>query len=255
LGARAISAAESVQKLLQEAAQSSLVPIVLLDGNEADAKRLATSFPDIKLIVYRSPSDPPRQPVTVGSTLLVTPGEFGKSVVTLTFDGARFAAYQVVPLSPSFADDPQVTRFYRSYLRAVDKAGFLDETIRKPSRAFAGSAKCASCHKAAYQSWAHSKHAMGLKSLEADGHGRDPDCVSCHVVGLGFTTGFRSRKKTPDLAAVGCESCHGPSALHVAKPRTYRLAKAGLKMCAECHQPDRSPGFNSLTYWQRIKHR
>ena len=254
LGTRPISTGDAVRKLLIGASQSAQVPVVLLDGGEAEAKGLAEQFPAIKLIVYRSNSDPPHQPITVGETVLVTPGEFGKSVVTLTFDGKAFAAYQVVPLGPSYADDAQISRFYQAYLRSVARAGFLDQTPRKPSKPLAGSAKCASCHKNSFQIWAHTKHAVGLKSLEIEGHDRDPDCVSCHVVGLNLVGGFRSRAKTPDLASVGCESCHGPAASHVANPRRIKLPKVGTQMCLDCHRADRSPGFNPLTKWKQIAH-
>lgn len=254
MSTKPVSVGAAVNKLVAEAKASSLSPVVLLDGGKADAESLATTYPAIKLIVYRSTSESPRNLERVDSTLLVTPGQFGKSVLTLSFDGQKFDAYQVVHLAPDYEDDPQISRFYRAYLRMVDRAGFIDEGYRAPSSSFAGSEACQNCHASDYRIWKGTKHALGLKSLENEGHARDPDCVSCHVVGLGFQHGFVSRAITPGLASVGCESCHGPAKSHVLNPRRNKLTKAGTSSCGRCHNPERSPQFNSLTYWSRIKH-
>jgi hypothetical protein len=255
LGSHPVAMEEAVHRLVNDATEGSLVPVLLLDGSESDASAIAVQFPALKLVIYRSYSDSPQKPIKVGRTLLVTPGPYGKSVVTLSFDGENFAEYQVVRLGPEYADDPQVGRFIGEYLRKVDKAGFIDRVARRPSAAFAGSRTCGLCHEKDFAIWKHSKHAVGLKSLEDQGHARDPDCVSCHVVGLDFVGGFRSRAKTPDLAAVGCESCHGPGAHHSQNPQTHVMPKVGMRKCLPCHAPDRSPKFNSLTYWTQILHR
>ncbi len=157
-------------------------------------------------------------------------------------------------LGPAFADDPQVSGFYREYLSQVDKSGFLEKEPRHPSGPFAGSEACGSCHKADLKIWQHSKHARAFASLEAQGHAHDPDCVSCHVVGLSSKGGFRSRVLTPNLCDVGCESCHGPSALHARNPKQVRLPKVGIDMCTSCHTSEQSPNFKASSYWQHIQH-
>jgi len=255
LNTQAIKPDEAIKRLLSDAADQSVAPVLLLDGDEGDAVLIARKYPALRLIVYRSTSNPPQGLTRIDQTALVTPGEYGKSVVRLSFDGKEFQSYQVVPLDPSYKDDPQVSRFFRSYLKAVDRAGFLNEIPRHPSEPFAGSATCGKCHVKDFLKWEQTKHAGGLATLEVDGHGRDPDCVECHVVGLKSRGGFQSRETTPDLASVGCESCHGPGARHSRSPAVVRMPKVGTAMCVNCHNAERSPGFNSLTKWDLIFHR
>jgi len=255
LGTRAISGDAPISSLIRDAKEEELVPVLLLDGTQNDAESTARKFPDLKLIVYRSSSESPLRPLRVGQTLLVTPGQFGKKVVSLSFDGKAFSDYQVVALGPDLVDDRDVSKLYKSYLHRVDQAGFLDRIVRKPSGAFAGTTACGQCHISSLRAWKNSTHALALANLEAQGHGRDPDCVTCHVVGLNLQGGYRSRLKTPDMANVGCESCHGSGARHSQKPLSIKMSKVGTVMCAKCHNPDQSPGFNPITFWGRIKHR
>jgi hypothetical protein len=254
LHAQATDTDEAVSKLLSEAKQLELTPILLLDGNEEEAKTLATKHQDLRMIVYRSPNTSPDAAETVGRTILVTPGEGGKTIVRTLYDGANFSAYQVLPLGPDVTDNVDVARFYKDYLRRVDARNFLATTARHPSNPFAGSKACESCHKQAYDTWVHSKHATAYRSLETKGHGKDPDCVSCHVVGLQNISGFRSRAQTPDLADVGCESCHGPGKLHVKNPRGAKMGTSQLSSCITCHTSEQSPNFKPLIYWPKIKH-
>ena len=255
LGRTPIATEEAIQQVVSEARDRSEEPVLLVNGNEQYATKIATEHPELKLIVFRSTSDIPNKPVRVGQSLLVTPGEFGKSVVELTFDGHDFTEYQAVALEPSIVDDPDVEKMYKTYLSDVDKQGFIDKTPRHKTAAFAGTLTCAKCHTTDYKIWQHTKHAQAFSDLEKVNHQRDPDCVSCHVIGLDSTAGFRSRKATPDLANVGCESCHGAGASHSRSPRTIKMKKIGTAFCGSCHTPDQSPNFIPLTGWRVIQHR
>src|SRR5262249_50799959 len=44
-----------------------------------------------------------------------------------------------------------------------------------------------------------------------------------HVVGLHHKTGYENQEKTPQLAHVGCESCHGPGSGHAASEKNPSL--------------------------------
>jgi hypothetical protein len=149
---------------------------------------------------------------------------------------------------------PHSSQIYSRYLNEVSTEGLLKDFPRVASQAFAGSAKCISCHESEGKIWKESRHADALASLEKDGHGDDPECVSCHVVGLDKSEGFRDRKTTPDLANVGCESCHGAGAAHASGPAKLPMAKVGETSCAPCHVPDHSPGFSFSEYWKKIAH-
>ena len=90
---------------------------------------------------------------------------------------------------------------------------------------FEGRQKCSSCHKSQAKSWRDTAHAKAMDSLKAGERkeakvkaGLDPDkdytkdenCVGCHVDGWGQKGGYTIDRPRRQVAAVGCESCHGP---------------------------------------------
>jgi len=251
LGREVLESSDAVATLLEKAKAKQQSAILMIDGGLVDAKRFATDFPQLRLIAYRTSGEPASS--KVGHVWLVSPGDHGKylSKVTLSAGAAKVDS---IALTPEFDDDPKVDRVYRNYLKLVDAADLLAKVRRSPSEAFAGSAECIKCHAEAGKVWEESEHAHALTTLETDGHGRDPECVPCHVVGLDKKGGFESSARTPQLSHVGCESCHGPGAAHSAAPATVRLPKVGANSCTPCHKPDHSPGFDFATYWARIKH-
>ncbi len=244
----------AVTELIEEADRRGRHAAVLFNGSLSEARTLAETFPQLALIVYRSQGDPPITAEKIGNTVVVTPGDKGRSIVRLSFGKGGLTAYAPVGLGPEYPDDPEVSRFYASYLQRVEGANLLDRAPRTPGPDYAGNKACGSCHATAYNVWKGSEHAHALATLEKDGHGRDPDCVGCHVVGLEHEKGFTSRENTPDLTDVGCESCHGGGKAHAIAPKLNPMPIVGAKSCAPCHTPNQSPNFSFLTYWAKIKH-
>jgi hypothetical protein len=255
LGVPTVATADAVNTLVTAAALRQKTAVLMLDGPRKEAAEIAREFPSLGAIVYRRSGWPTDQAERVGKVLLLSPGEHGKAIVRVNFDGRSFSGYTVSRLGPQYGDDPTITRYYRTYLGRVDAAHLLDQVPRSPSPEFAGSRACATCHAEATNVWLKSGHAHALATLEKDGHGRDPDCVSCHVTGLTKEGGFKSRLETPDFAFVGCESCHGPAAAHAKDPKASPLSHLGDKVCTTCHTPEQSPRFDFLTYWKKIAHK
>ena len=255
--------ATAARRLVAEAEERSLAPILLFDGDRDAARALAREVPALRLVTYRASSRPASTLEREGACALATPGERGKAVVSLSWRGGAFVATTVRALGPEIPDDPGAKALYDAYLRQVTREDLLRDAphVAATSLArFAGSARCASCHAEAARVWAASGHARALSTLEREGHGRDPECVPCHVVGVAEDAArpprmaFRSRAATPALANVGCESCHGAGASHAAAPRRFRLPKAEGKACLPCHSPENSPEFDFARYWPRIRH-
>jgi len=242
-----------IAALLTEAKAQGKTPILMLDGSRQEAKDLAAQNPELAMIIFRSTGDPPAQPDRQGSTLLVTPGERGKHVIRFSFDKS-FSGYSVVKLGPDVSDDATVARAYDRYLTRVTGQKLLERIPRSPGPAFAGTKTCGSCHQEALKVWNKSAHSHALETLEKDKHDRDPDCVSCHVVGLSSEVGFKNRTLTPDLADVGCESCHGPGKAHSEDPAT-KMGKVGQASCLPCHKPENSPKFDFESYWAKVIHK
>lgn len=255
LGEVAVPLDTAVRKFVDAAKAAQRTPVLMLDGDRAAAVGLAERFPDLALVQYKSVGRPPDKLERIGRTVLATPGDGGKSIVRLVWRNGKFESYVPIELAPSYKDDPDAARIYKTYLRRVSGEKLLEALARPSKDKYVGSTACLSCHKDAAKVWQHSKHAIALKTLEHEGHERDPDCVSCHVVGLDSIYGFKSRGLTPTMASVGCESCHGAGADHAAKPKLYHLPKVGEKSCKPCHTPENSPRFVFSTYWAKIKHK
>ncbi len=90
---------------------------------------------------------------------------------------------------------------------------------------YIGAKKCKACHIKQYKAWEKTTMASsfenlkaGVKADEKTKAGLDPakdytadaKCLACHTIGYGKPGGFENMEKTPKLANVGCEACHGP---------------------------------------------
>lgn len=122
-----------------------------------------------------------------------------------------------------------------------------DPGQEKPTR-YAGSAACARCHPAEAAFFATTKHARALDALAMPGRPRrdgDPTCVGCHTTGFMLPGGTWSVAIAVDkLKNVGCESCHGPSLVHIslADRKTTTHRQVPETVCRGCHTPDQTNG-------------
>ena len=253
LGTTVANLHDAVQDLVSEAGLTGKRPVLMVSGTEEKAKEIAKEFTDLALVVYSSTGDPQPKAIAIDKTTLVSPGDRGRNLVSIGYDG-KFDSYRVTKLNPEIEDSKEVSEIFASYLERVDSANLIDQWIRIQTPSYSGNAKCGSCHGAADKIWKDSKHHHALETLEKVGQARDPDCLVCHVVGLSSSEGFRTRAKTPDLTDVGCESCHGPGEEHSVQPLLKKMAKVGEKSCAPCHTAENSPNFDFKTYWAKIKH-
>jgi len=121
---------------------------------------------------------------------------------------------------------------------------------------YVGSAACKSCHEPEFATWAASPHARAGRTLVSEGEAGNPSCLPCHTTGFEQAGGFpgeASLDAQPDLARVGCESCHGPGGEHVKEnaARFGDILSLGdkcdscviLQICGSCHDEAKDPGF------------
>ncbi|MEQ1822344.1 MAG: cytochrome c family protein [Fimbriimonadaceae bacterium] len=249
-----IPLSSAVEGALATAKELNKRSILLLDGPIKTAETLARTYPEIYMIVFRSTGAAASEPGRVGSTWLVSPGEKAKQLIQVTGTAKTASKYSVIKLGPEVQDDEAAGRAYGRYLDRIVDEKLFERIPRGKTAEYVGSKACASCHAGAYEKWKQTGHAHALKTLELDRHDRDPDCVSCHVVGMESLSGFMNREKTPELADVGCESCHGAGQKHSADPKAYPFQKLGETACATCHTPDTSPNFDFKTYWEKVIH-
>ncbi len=126
----------------------------------------------------------------------------------------------------------------------------VSQPVAQAQDKYVGSKNCAGCHQHEYEnfteyskkphSWEHiQKMEPKLTKQEFQ------RCFDCHTTGHG-RGGFVSYEKTPELANVGCETCHGPGGEHVRSGGDPSLIKSDItqKDCKRCHNSERVEDFN-----------
>jgi predicted CXXCH cytochrome family protein len=140
-------------------------------------------------------------------------------------------------------------------LKIIAQRGAIRTDLLPTAARHVGSDACRSCHAKEYESWAAGPHAHALAPLETRHLAGNANCQKCHTTGFGRTGGFSpgaSTSEHPDLARVGCESCHGPGGDHVnAANKIGTIVSLGdkcdscviLQICGSCHDDANDPGF------------
>lgn len=269
------------QRGLAGAAPETLRVLLLHVGDIAARKLVAGLEPKPDLVLCFDPAytDPPAHPELVDGVPFVYPGIRGRNLVLVSLarlpSGPR-AGTEVIPLAgsrtvPGGGGDPDVKQALRQHRLQVQQDGVLAKLANQRPTAtgaeYVGTARCGGCHPTAQTAWQQSKHAHAWQTLvdaEADPKRYGwpvtayPDCVGCHVVGYGERSGFVGFDRTPDLAAVGCESCHGPGSAHANSGGQVALGKVGggqaSVLCARCHDYEQSPDFLYGDRWPKIEH-
>ena len=227
--------------------------VVLVAGSLEVAKR-AAKIGGPGLYIYSQQGDPPRTPIVEAGATFVTVGDHCRYVGRIELRDGKWTGFSLIELGPEQAGDEQAVSAYRSYLRRVAEENLLAGVPKtKGGASFVGSEACRSCHEKEFKTWEGSLHAEAYKTLQKTGNDRDPECVGCHVVALDHETGFSSVEKSPVMASVGCESCHGAGSKHIASP-FEAYGKAGEQSCLPCHTTSNSPKFSFAEYWDKIKH-
>ena len=121
---------------------------------------------------------------------------------------------------------------------------------------YTGSQACQECHEEEFATWSEQPHAAAVAKLEAPTETENAECLRCHTTAFGKPGGFPadgSPALHPDLAVVGCESCHGPGSVHSEPegPKFGNIIALGdkcdscviLQICGSCHDEANDPGF------------
>lgn len=248
--------------LLPDLKKKAAFIILLFHGKEAQAEELAKLFPAIDVIISGNKAEEPIEtPIKVGKTLILTTGQEGKYLgrIDLSLDQSgkvKDAQLQVTALSEKIPDSPRIASLLETYHDIVKNEGLLEKEKREePSRGgvYKGSKSCRMCHKETFKIWEGNPHARAYETLIKKNRQFNPECVRCHTVGFGFLTGFINQEKTPHLAGVGCESCHGVGSNHIQNPQPgYGQVKEAD--CRTCHTKEQSPEFDFKHYLKGIEH-
>jgi hypothetical protein len=238
---------------LAAAPKKPLIHVLLYQGSADDAKAVAKDFPQFDVILCQAGDpEPPQFPdrVNNGKTNVIQVGHKGRYVgVVGVFkkQGGFDLTYQLIPLGEEYitAGSEEAARkanptlgLLETYAEQVRDRNFLAKVpkVAHPTQiqkkdlnvSYVGSEKCQGCHAAESAKWKDTPHSHALDALEKIAkrpglRNLDGECVVCHTVGLGYKTGYENQKAMPQLAHVGCESCHGPGSAHSADPKNADL--------------------------------
>ena len=259
--------------------------ILIFRGNEKELKEFEDSGLFDFIIVGSNNDDELKQTnlmQTNTSKFLMIPTK-GQGILTAELSDLRsltiknYESYSkllsLTWLKSNFKDAPELDETFRNYNAAVKEMFFknLERKKKQESQSpFVGVQVCISCHTDTVINWKERRHAHAFATLEKIGKHFDPECLTCHVVGLKpwqnnddtssinkkleGKTGFLSMQTTPHLKNVQCENCHGPARLHIENSNIKPANKDPKRVCVSCHHGSHSPLFNYETYWSKIKH-
>ena len=160
-----------------------------------------------------------------------------------------------LPLIDHYRANEMTEPELRARVQALAKGEAEKPLLAFPAGPTTGSAVCADCHKDQHRWGRKDAHAGAMRSL-ADEGADDPACVRCHATPTALSDA--GLPADPSLAGyrtddgVGCESCHGPAAAHVAAPSKGNIVGLGEScpecvieaICTSCHVPRWDPGWD-----------
>jgi len=240
--------------------------LILNHCDDAIIDYISKRVPEVDCILRPSESD---EPIVTGNPnrrpLVFSVGRFGKYVSGLqitespAYKGKPRLRFVSVKVTEELKEAESLVQLYKVYQQIVGERNLLEkyERFSLPNDLkYVGSASCKEgCHDYEYDKWSQKAHAHAYATLEEIGSHVDPECVSCHVVGMEYDSGFITAQKSGHLKNVGCENCHGPGSKHVESGGDIALTepKSG---CIDCHTPEHSGGYagNEGAFLEKIVH-
>ncbi|MBN2210315.1 MAG: hypothetical protein JW709_02860 [Sedimentisphaerales bacterium] len=245
--------------------------IAMLSAFNSELTAKLSEIKEVDIVVTVGTADEPEwcnEKTPQERPMLVTAGKMGKYILRLDVqlpedNGPKKITFHRVPVEDEFRQDPNIVKLLDDYQFQVELEDMINNPQANPRLAldddntFVGNATCGvQCHdhEDIFERWSEFKHAKAIETLEEVNRQFDPECVVCHVIGMEYEGGYQSMEKTPDLADVGCEMCHGPGKKHCDEPEAPY--KVQFTTCEKCHDHENSPNFDIQCeqYFEKIKH-
>ena len=251
------SVSDRFRSLLSKAQKQSDFVVGVSHSPPEVNRKLAQKYPNLSAIL--SPHEGETE--KIGDVLLAYCNSKGKTLgaLVLTHEAMAISSQvQQIALTERVSDDPEVRELLDDFygqvaidhqLQTVSHRLFSSEPFEQDDRnSYIGSQACQKCHQKEFTQWSHSSHATAFNTLRAVGREYYPECVTCHVTGAGYESGYQIRNaERAHLVDVGCETCHGPGKQHTYTPLKENIrGQVPERVCMECHTPEHSPGFDQL---------
>ena len=256
----------TIQKLLPEIRKKADVVVLLSHLGLAESQKLTLAVPGIDVMVFGHQAGLFRSVVKTQDVINVRGGERGQHIpqIHLVVEDGKISAFdgEVVVLDDKVPADDAMNKAVDDFNNALNArfARANEATAHEAARRttaqthgdrYLGEGTCRRCHEMEYQLYSKQAHAHAFETLVKNQRDATPECLPCHVAGMGQAGGFISRQGTPDLVNVQCENCHGMGTMHPQSGDTV-----GPEVCMSCHTHEQSPNFQydeaveKIVHWQ-----
>jgi hypothetical protein len=255
--------------------------IVLAFVDQDTIRKIADQYPEIDCILGGDVPQSSDNVQEINRAVSFNVMDRGKVLgqIDLKRQGDRYqveGAHAIKVMGEHLTPDPAMVKLIASFKQTLrDKRYELasaEDMERIPGQEstadeYVGEAVCSGCHQEAHRIALATAHAHAFQTLVKKGSEFDPECLHCHTVGYALYSGFVDAQKTPQLANVQCENCHGRGKNHVAAMRASQphgahpilqlastLRSVTPATCVRCHDKENSENFHYETFWPRIRH-
>ena len=275
---RATPHLEAARRLIPELRRQADYVVALTHLGVEKDKALAEAAPDIDLIVGGHSQSYLQEPVVVGTTQILQTS-FRNQHVGIYSEGMNRLvqlddAYE--PRGNEAVPEKKLIESTKTRISQLNKEAekdlFTADHATEPTpTVYQTFVKCAECHEPQYKFYLKTRHAGAYRTLEAKKQNFNKDCLQCHSLGMGESTGWIKVEnlvfdakghpvapssfaaKLPTLATtaltgyskayinVQCEHCHGPGGDHPFGSSS--LKAVATTKCLQCHTREQAPGW------------
>jgi 2',3'-cyclic-nucleotide 2'-phosphodiesterase (5'-nucleotidase family) len=255
---------ETAKKLIPELRGKADVVVLLSHLGLTDGQKLTIEVPGIDIMVFGHQAGLFRTIVKTQEVVTLRGGDRGQYIPQLhmvvqdgkvsSFDGDVVVLDDKIPADEKMNhsvdefSDLLNQRFNQANQQTAEQARQRTAQQLAGDR-YLGEATCRRCHEMEYQMYTSQKHAHAFQTLTTNQRDSTPECLPCHVVGMGQSGGFVSKQGTPELVNVQCENCHGMGTRH---PQSQSIV--GPDVCITCHTHEQSPSFQYDEWIGKIVH-
>ncbi|MEK7348149.1 MAG: multiheme c-type cytochrome [Candidatus Eisenbacteria bacterium] len=255
---------ETARTLIPQLRKKADIVVVLSHLGLLEGQRLTVEVPGIDVMVFGHQAGLIKQIVQTQDVVNVRGGERGQHIpgIHLVVEDGKIASYdgEVVVLDAKVPPDETMNQVVDAFNDELNRR-FAQQNQQQAQQQeaqtqqqlagdrYLGEKTCRRCHEVEYQKYLKQGHAHAFETLVKAERDATPECLTCHVAGLGQAGGFISRQTTPDLVNVQCESCHGMGTRH-----PDESSSVGPEACIRCHSKEQSPNFDYDEALEHINH-
>ena len=165
--------------------------IAIVHGKREDIERIAKAKL-ANIIIDGSGRESPKEPETIGGTIIVAAPRDGRFIGQLTLKSEKWARGEIefsnkyISVSSKLKDDPEISALIAQYKNELIKL-YSSETRKwkKPSKpTYWFDNVCGYCHPDQMDFWKTTRHAKAIKTLEKRKAHMDKECIGCHTIGF-----------------------------------------------------------------------